>query len=73
MRKFFCDSVLGLKADINRHCKTEKELKSVIEDLERENASNPSEMNEALLRTYRELLSILQSNKAELVSNIGRK
>ena len=67
--KYFCNKAKGLNADIERHRAKEKELESIIAELE----GKTDDMSITALRVYRNFLYQLQLSKAEVVSKIGKK
>jgi|LakMenEpi13Oct10_1017325.scaffolds.fasta_scaffold79934_1 hypothetical protein len=67
--KFFADNSLGLKANLERHNKRQEQLMASIQKI----LDEPSEFDDVLLVSYRNMLDLLLASKAELVSKIGRK
>jgi hypothetical protein len=70
MAYFWTPKHIGLKADIARHTKEQKELELKIKELEE--LEVPNSFQVIALRTYRNLLNKLMQSKAELVSKIGK-
>ena len=67
--KYFFGEAAGLKADIERHRKTQAELEAKVAEAE----GNPDrEFADVYIRTYRHFLCQLLQSKAEVVSKIGR-
>jgi len=69
-KNYFWNKASGLNADIQRHREEEQRLIEIILDLE---SKEPTEMNKARIRTYRNILLVLQQSKAELLTKLGRK
>ena len=69
-KNYFWNKASGLNADIQRHREEEQRLIEIILDLE---SKEPTEMNKARIRTYRNSLLVLQQSKAELLTKLGRK
>lgn len=69
--KYFWQNATGLKADVERHRAKERELDAKIAELE--TLAEPSEMDLAVLRTYRSIRSRLLESKAEVVDKIGKQ
>ncbi len=68
---FFWKPATGVKADINRHREKARDLQRKIDELEA--IDDKSEMDETVLRTYRQFLYQLETSKAEVVTKIGKK
>jgi len=68
MKQYFANNTTGLNADINRHRSEEARLTNIIDDLK----DKEDEMSIACRKAYIEILGVLQKNKAELVSKIGK-
>ena len=67
--KYFFGEAASLKADIERHRKTQAKLEAKVAEAE----SNPDrEHAAAYIRAYRQLLCQLLQSKADVVSKIGR-
>ena len=74
-RKYFWDppgTVIGVKADINRHRRSEAILDERIAQLEAIDKSLRTPMEVATLASYRNLRARLLASKAEAVSRLGK-
>ena len=71
--KFFADNSLGLDADLERHRKQERRLRSAIERLSEKSDDEDEINNRIFLEAYSNSLDNLLKSKARLVNKIGRK
>jgi len=69
--KYFASNDMGLNADLERHRMKEHELRSVI--LRLSSIDDRSDMDEACLVSYTNMLDVLLQSKIALVEKIGRK
>jgi len=69
-KSYFWNKVSGLNADIQRHREEEQRLIEIILNLK---SKELTEMNKARIRSYRNILLVLQQSKAELLTKLGRK
>lgn len=73
-KPYFGRKVGGTNADLERHTKTERELRYHITQLDAVVASgSASEMDFAALDAYHILLNKLMESKAEVVDTLGRQ
>ena len=74
-RSYFWDppgTIIGVKADINRHLRSEVILDEKIAQLEAIEKSLRTPMEVATLASYRNLRAHLLASKAEAVSRLGK-